>query len=299
MIRSFPELDKMTFCHVWTSRLIVMTVLCLTLDAEDKTCENGIKVRRYTTYEAKLGEPLELLCPVRVCTEDIPTITWFKLEGDEKVKLNSSVQKTEETNTNEMTSFLIFNNVQSSDLGLYQCQLGNDQSHIINLSLRGDYVNGTVKEQNDTSSDVSTDRHVWLYLYTTAGIVGFVIIVTIISVLSLRGCSGKTKKVQSGNQYIDVPMVDQPVHHSSHQTLPRASPRGPPAHRASRRNKSSSAPPHNVYGQIEDVPYRDGPEEEESAVVYAALNHQHLATASPRPWTVTEERSEYAAIKVS
>ncbi|KAK7893303.1 hypothetical protein WMY93_022455 [Mugilogobius chulae] len=180
---------------------------------------------------------------------------------------------------------------------MYQCRFGNVVGHSINVILKGDIVNDTFQDQNETSTDspYTDDKQMWLYLYTTVGIVGFVIVVTVISVLAIRGCNGKTKnKAQSENQYADIPMVE---HHSSHQTLPRASPerlhltapagkRRPPLLLSSEQT--------NRRPQAQERSTRGG-----KFCRLAALNHEHLATASPRLRLEAEERSEYAAIKVS
>ncbi|KAJ0009367.1 hypothetical protein NQD34_001069 [Periophthalmus magnuspinnatus] len=300
MIRSVPTQDKMMFSHRWTFKLFVTAVLCLALNADSQTCDNEIKIRLNTVYETTLGERLRIVCPVQFCDGSIPTIKWFKLEDDSvEVNLRDDIETEWTENNNEGKSFLIFKSVQNSDVGLYQCRSGNVVSHTVNVTLKGDSVNATFQNQNSTSTDDDDDDrgHLWLYLYTAAGIGGIVVIVTVISILLIQ-CNGKTKnKTQSENQYMDIPMLEQPTHHSSHHTLPRSSPREPPPHRTSRKTQPPSAPPQmvNVYGQMEG----HTPGEEGRSVVYAALNHQHLATATSRPRMVVEERSEYAAIRVS
>ncbi|KAJ0062238.1 hypothetical protein NL108_002607 [Boleophthalmus pectinirostris] len=124
MIRSLPIQDEMKVGHRWTSVLSVMAVLCVTLNADSKTCENEIKVRRHTTYEAVLGGQVTIACPVRFCNGSAPKITWFKMEEKfMEINLSDRFQTEWTRNNDEGTHFLTFNNVQSSDLGLYRCRL--------------------------------------------------------------------------------------------------------------------------------------------------------------------------------
>uniref|UniRef100_A0AAV2LDY2 Uncharacterized protein n=1 Tax=Knipowitschia caucasica TaxID=637954 RepID=A0AAV2LDY2_KNICA len=245
----------------WISKLFVLTMLCLTLNADDDTkCEKEINVLRGVLYEAFNGGQLRLECPV-------------------------------------------------PDFGLYACGFESEKSHYINVAVKdGKETFQDPNEKNSTSTD---NKHVWQYLYCTVGIVGIVIVVTVISVLSMKQCNDKAKdktedenqymnvprggtvcpplpppthtggdkandKTEDENQYMDVPMVEQSAHHSSTTTSPRASP-----------HKSSSAPSKTKRNQHRG-----------RSVVYAALNHQQLASGS-RPRTAPEEQTEYAAIKVS
>ncbi|CAL9698670.1 unnamed protein product [Knipowitschia caucasica] len=253
-------------------------MLCLTLNADDDTkCEKEINVLRGVLYEAFNGGQLRLECPVRFCNKLTPTIKWLKMEDKDSVELNVSGRfQTEwkEDNQNGI-SFLIINNVQKADFGLYACGFESEKSHYINVAVKdGKETFQDPNEKNSTSTD---NKHVWQYLYCTVGIVGIVIVVTVISVLSMKQCNDKAKdKTEDENQYMDVPMVEQSAHHSSTTTSPRASP-----------HKSSSAPSKTKRNQHRG-----------RSVVYAALNHQQLASGS-RPRTAPEEQTEYAAIKVS
>ncbi|KAF1371824.1 hypothetical protein PFLUV_G00273380 [Perca fluviatilis] len=131
----------------------------------------------------------------------------------------------------------------------------------------------------------------WIYMYFAAGIVPFVIIVIILSVVSMRGCKGKPKKErQTENQYIAIPMVEQPFPHASIQPSPRGTPSAPPSRRSTRRITSPSQP--------NELPAPRDNEEEGSSIVYAALNHQLPGAAAGPPRRQQEETSEYAAIRV-
>ncbi|KAA8579785.1 hypothetical protein FQN60_006878 [Etheostoma spectabile] len=162
--------------------------------------------------------------------------------------------------------------------------------------LRNDSGDG---ESNGTRNDPKTKtlypghgENLWVYMYFAAGIVPFVIIVIILSVLSMRGCKGKPKKeLQTENQYMAIPMVEQPFPHASPQPSPRGTPSAPPSRRSTRKTTPPSQP--------HELPTPRDNEEEGSSVVYAALNHQLPAGAAARPpRRRQQETSEYAAIRV-
>ncbi|TDG96279.1 hypothetical protein EPR50_G00238460 [Perca flavescens] len=99
------------------------------------------------------------------------------------------------------------------------------------------------------------------------------------------------KELQTENQYMAIPMVEQPLPHASIQPSPRGTPSAPPSRRSTRRITSPSQP--------NELPAPRDTEEEGSSIVYAALNHHLPAAAAARPpRRRQEETSEYAAIRV-
>ncbi|XP_071320381.1 uncharacterized protein [Trachinotus anak] len=290
-------------------------VLTLNADSEDSVCVPGIKVRRNTAYEVVLGQDLILNCTVVFCNSSPPAVSWYKVEGSINVPINvssSSHIKAEwkELSHSEGVLHLIFQNILSSDSGLYRCGSGNDISHKINVSVSGVGEFTTVRWENNTTSTTSNPEiteNILMYVYPAAGIVTVVIVVIVISIISLRGCKGKSKKeTQTENQYMAIPMVEQPLPHVSLQPSPRESPSVPPSRRSTRRKRPSSQPNElldneHVYDRVKDRErQRNAVEDEGSSVVYAALNHQlPPGAAAPRTWRPQEEFSEYAAIRVS
>ncbi|KAF3857253.1 hypothetical protein F7725_009112, partial [Dissostichus mawsoni] len=260
---------------------------------------------------------LELKCEVGFCEEAPPPVHWIKHEQtDVPVNISSSSRiKThwELINKSEGISFLVFPKTRLTDSGDYQCQSGGSNSHNINVFVYG-----------STNSEPTVDS--WMYMYFAAGIVPFIIIVIIISVVSMRGCkgrvvifktmtnpskmslAGKSKKETSReNQYMAIPMVEQPLHHGRLQPSPRESPSAPPFRRPLPTKTPPLQPNELPLPRDNDPVYRvitrdrerqrNTAEEKGSSIVYAALNHQLPARAA-RPLRPTEEQSEYAAIRV-
>ncbi|XP_070787062.1 B- and T-lymphocyte attenuator-like [Enoplosus armatus] len=310
-----------TILHV---SIVAALLLTLNADREDSDCEVEIRVWRNTLYEAFLGDDLRMNCTVVFCNNSPPTVSWYKLEKQFVPVSRSSHIKTEwkRLNHSQGISYLVFQNILTSDSGVYQCGGGGSVSHNINVSVNAlydEHVN--VSQKNDTNIDTfildklplfltdGTAENLWMYGYTAAGIVAFVILVIIISVALMQGCKGKSKKdMQTENQYLAIPMVEQPLPHASLQNLPRGSPSAPPP----RRSIQSKTPPsqpnelpsprdnEQLYGKIngDRVRKRNTVEEEGGSLVYAALNHQLPAGAAARPRRPQEESSEYAAIRV-
>ncbi|KAM4601780.1 uncharacterized protein ACJ7VT_019819 [Polymixia lowei] len=141
----------------------------------------------------------------------------------------------------------------------------------------------------------------------------------------MRRCRGESRKNQEPeNQYIAIPMSHQTPPHPnlqphprgfppSHHPLPDGAPESiydnaPPQQPA--RKQPAVYPRTSVSGDNGDIhgqkkrgqreekrkKAEGAQEDEESTVVYAALNHEILPGASARPLRPTEESSEYAAI---
>ncbi|KAJ0009368.1 hypothetical protein NQD34_001070, partial [Periophthalmus magnuspinnatus] len=104
-------------------------------------CESHLNFHshREFVYVASAGRGLSLACFVQLCDSTTPSVTWFKLTTDlTSVNLSEGVT-TRWTCTQENAGvvFLNFQNVQSKDSGLYQCQSGSNWSHIIKLVVGG------------------------------------------------------------------------------------------------------------------------------------------------------------------
>ncbi|XP_034720981.1 B- and T-lymphocyte attenuator-like [Etheostoma cragini] len=300
MTGGFLSVPIMRPHHCWTVlHVSILAGLLLTLnaDSKDSACELEIRVHHGKVYEAVPGEDFRIHCPVTFCNSSPPTVSWYKYETTKQFFVpvdvsNSSHIKKEWTLSKplEGISYLIFQKILRNDLGEYQCRAGGSMSHNINISVHGDgESNGT---RNGTDTMHSYPENLWMYMYFAAGIVPFVIIVIILSVVSMRGCKGKPKKeLQTENQYMAMPMVEQPVPHASLQPSPRGTPSAPQSRRSTRRTTPPSQP--------HELPTPRDNEEEGSSVVYAALNHQLPARAAARPpRRQQQETSEYAAIRV-
>ncbi|XP_040888663.1 uncharacterized protein LOC121178188 isoform X2 [Toxotes jaculatrix] len=306
MTGGFLRVPTMRSKHCWTVLLastLAVLVLTSVTKGEDSGCDISINVRRGTVYDAVLGRDFRINCTVSFCNETQP-VSWYKVEKNiNLVSVNySSHIKTEwkELDHLEGTSYLIFQNILSSNAGLYRCKSGGSVSHNINVSVNGEAEFTTVTWMNDTKS-------LWMYVYPAAGIVAIVIIVIVISVISMRGCKGKSKKeAEAENQYMAIPMGEPPHPHASLEPSPRESPSVPPSRRSTQREAPPSQPSdltsprgnEDVYSKIHQDRERQRNVEEGSSVVYAALNHHLPQGAAARPRRPEEEFSEYAAIRV-
>ncbi|KAI3366008.1 hypothetical protein L3Q82_009835 [Scortum barcoo] len=321
MTRGLLSVPAMRPNHCWTVlRVSILAVLLVTLnaDSEDSNCELQIKVHRHTLYEGFPGKDLRINCTVVFCSSSPPEVSWYKLEKTAppsplNVSSNSRI-KTEWKSLKDLggTSYLIFQNALISDSGVYLCRSGGSVSHYINVTVNDSVVsdeeriNDTQKNETEVTQPdpPSPAEDLLMYVYAGAGIVAFVILVIIISVASMQGCKGKPKtETRTDNQYMAIPMVEQPF-----QQSPRGSPSVPLPRRSTRKKAPSSQPnelplprdDEHLYGQIQEdrERQRNVQEEEGGSVVYAALNHQLPARAAARPRRQMDETSEYAAIRI-
>ncbi|KAM4560116.1 uncharacterized protein PAE49_012366 [Odontesthes bonariensis] len=284
---------KPYYCQVLFN-LLILVVLVPTLDAdsEDSECYPEIKVRRHTKYEAFLGKELRIKCPVTFCNISPPKVFWVKSAGAGAGFLNVSNDahirvEWETLRQYEGTSYLIFQSILENDAGVYRCEISDTLSHNINvyISGQGESSNSSLKNETrvkakDTDSAPTFTEDVWIYVYCAAGISSFVIIVIIISIISMKGCKGKSKEAQTENQYMSIPMAEQ---RATLQPSPRGSPCVPPSQRSTKRKAPSRQPNEltssrvnfQLYGQTEEDRNRQRHTvsvEESQSVVYAALN---------------------------
>uniref|UniRef100_A0A665WBV6 Ig-like domain-containing protein n=1 Tax=Echeneis naucrates TaxID=173247 RepID=A0A665WBV6_ECHNA len=130
------------------SCLRVLSVCCLCPPAaQDSECETVIQVRRNTLYQPSCGQKLIIKCPVFYCNKS-PTISWIKLENNTHpvpVPVSGSSHITaewEQINSTAGISKLIFNKILRSDSGLYCCGSEGSQSHVINVTVKGETLSG-------------------------------------------------------------------------------------------------------------------------------------------------------------
>ncbi|XP_070297204.1 B- and T-lymphocyte attenuator-like [Salvelinus sp. IW2-2015] len=183
---------------------------------QDFDCFPEIRVARYTVWRASPGEQLKINCSVDLCSNSPPPSLWCKVESNNCNTVNTTAliqtQWTNLTNTTGI-SFLTFKNISRGDAGLYRCELHKAVGHSINVIVSERVKDTTdVYQNNETTNSTVSQRDsflewVWPYVYSSAGIVVFVIVVITISMLSMRGCKGacpsrrSRKEDQTENQF--------------------------------------------------------------------------------------------------
>ncbi|XP_053736489.1 uncharacterized protein LOC128767998 [Synchiropus splendidus] len=251
------------------------------------SCDTAIMVHRNTVYYASSGEALTISCPVRLCNTSLPLISWIKHVDGRNNPVNTSHRvHTKQNMSNPLSGegSLIFRDVQTGDSGSYQCQVGGIQSHGIYVNVSENVGSSNTSHENRTASgDKSEYRNVRLYVYVSAGILGLVIFIIILTVLSLKFCKGTSRKeTPAENEILMVPVV----RHMRGSQDP-----GPTA-RLSVRKKTPLSQPANSNA------VSTSQQEEEGCVEYAALNHMQVPSATPRQPRLDQESTEYAAIRV-
>ncbi|KAF7214705.1 B- and T-lymphocyte attenuator isoform X2 [Nothobranchius furzeri] len=289
-------------------KLFILAELILAVNADRDECDVEMKVRRNTVYEASVEGELRIKCPVVFCNKSPPAVTWIKWEKTfVPVTISDRVQLEWTTNQQEGTSYLVFHNVLRSDAGTYRCGSGGSVSHNIYLIVNDGKVNDTSTERAKTTNPGTKDNFM-MCMYSAAGIGAFIVMVIIVSVVSMRGCKGKSKKEpEKESQYIELPAVEWPTEHlSGREPSPRGSPNPPPSHRSNEKKtprqpeEATSGDNEHLYGQTKKIKNSKGkaaPPQEPSSVVYASLNHQLPPRTGARA-QIPVEQTEYAAIRL-
>nr|XP_057907879.1 uncharacterized protein LOC131104577 isoform X3 [Doryrhamphus excisus] len=163
---------------------------------------------------------------------------------------------------------------------------------VLHLTSRGN--NPTTINSSSRNETSSAGEAQWILVYSALGTVAFVFTVISLSVLSMRKGHPKRRTqmenqgISMENQHIGVKLLTRQTASDSptmKETPPSPLPRDG-SYICSQPSKGK-----------EDNPNKRM-EEEESGIVYAALNHQLPPGGAARPWRPKEERSEYAAILV-
>ncbi|XP_043965387.1 B- and T-lymphocyte attenuator-like [Gambusia affinis] len=193
---------KVLFYVLISARLMVPLV------ADDDDCTPELQVRRNTFYKAGLGQELRIECPVLFCNNLPPTICWYKVK-EEHICLNDNNNnhiKTEWkiSNPSEGIFYLLFQSITRNDSGEYRCEGGSTVSHSILIDVYEMDTNDPRKTKtNDTNDQPVPEQadRLLMSVYSTAGIVSFVVIVIIISITCMRGCKGKSRTDATEIQY--------------------------------------------------------------------------------------------------
>lgn len=194
-------------CKFVTFLLLLSQRVSSNTDWSKPQCVTKLKVPRHTVFKSHVMTELKINCPVthHGC-QRIPIISWCKIYGDTCTALNhSDVIKTEWKNTaeHEGMAFLVFQNISMEDAGLYRCKEGKmSLSHAINVTVTVlSVLNPVPTEINPVQDDDL--QWLWPYLYICSGVLGLVIILTLILVYIVRHKGRKsTNKCGKINQYL-------------------------------------------------------------------------------------------------
>ncbi|XP_063298023.1 B- and T-lymphocyte attenuator-like [Pelobates fuscus] len=107
------------------------------------SCINSINIPRNTQYNATIGETLSLRCPLQLCPDANPRVTWCKMTSDrscqfveERVGISFHLA---ENKTDSAVYLLNFTSTEVNDTGFYKCsaQFLNQQAvgHLIKVNI--------------------------------------------------------------------------------------------------------------------------------------------------------------------
>ncbi|XP_037102203.1 uncharacterized protein LOC119119732 isoform X5 [Syngnathus acus] len=282
--------------HSW-SVLFLSILAVLHLTSSVSYCDDCLQITvDDTIYKTPLGEYFEIKCYI-ISTEQLSNnVAWYKLEGDKfvPVTVDSHIEIKSEKLSNVTTMLLCFTNIQQSNAGYYRCESGSAVGHTINVSVYGMSLYGPefrllqtlhttfafpdndimadISLRNDTTA-MSKEEIRWMYVYSAAGTIAFVVMVIFVSIISLRRCKGhatRTETEQSRGQPQSVPTPSGSYIYSEMSA------------EEGKHSKTSS--------RVKD----------DRSVTYATLDHQPLAAAAAgtpaRPRRLQEESSHYADI---
>ncbi|XP_049608591.1 uncharacterized protein [Syngnathus scovelli] len=262
--------------HSW-SVLFISSLAVLHLTSSVSYCDDcWVITVNDTIYKTPLGKDLEIKCYI-IGTGQLPNpVSWYKLESNKFVPVTNDSHieiKLEKLSDVKMMLLLRFTNIQQSNAGSYRCESGSDVGHSINVSVYDNDTMTNISLRNDTS--MSKGEIKWMYVYSAAGTIAFVVMVIFVSIVSMQRCKGhvtRTETEQSRGEPQSVPIPSGSYIYSE---------------------MSAEEGKHSKTSRVKD---------DRSAVTYATLDHQLLAAAAAgtpaRPRRLQEERSHYADIRL-
>ncbi|XP_040340434.1 B- and T-lymphocyte attenuator isoform X5 [Herpailurus yagouaroundi] len=123
-----------------------------------RSCNEQLYVKRYSTYTVSAGHPFNLECPVKYCTKR-PIVTWCKLKGKNCLPLAYKLlgYTTWKEGENISVFSLHFNHALASDSGSYRCSANFTSGVIESHSVT---INVTEQTQNNSEYPLITLTHI-------------------------------------------------------------------------------------------------------------------------------------------
>ncbi|XP_019303899.1 B- and T-lymphocyte attenuator isoform X2 [Panthera pardus] len=275
-----------------------------------RSCNEQLYVKRYSTYTVSAGHPFNLECPVKYCTKR-PIVTWCKLKGKNCLPLAYKLlgYTTWKEGENISVFSLHFNHPLASDSGSYRCSAnftsGVIESHSVTINVteqtqnNSEYPLITLTHISDTtgasgppSQEVTADKRWMLYSLLPLGALPL-----LITCLCLFFCLRRhqEKKEPSDTAAREINLVDIPQPFRSEETEVGTGQN--PQTLLSETGTYDNDPWFRVQEESE-VYSNPCLEENKQGIVYASLNHSVIGINPRQSRNVKETPTEYAAICV-
>ncbi|XP_072254451.1 uncharacterized protein [Pyxicephalus adspersus] len=181
---------------------MVFAVMLLALPAPGlvSSCTPSINIKRNSKSSGTQGQPVSLRCPVCLCSEEWPNVTWCKVdEGPNNqcnpVKLDHQIiSGWEDKKENKGVYVLKFSSVQINDTGFYKCLAAFKEQQIV-----GSVIQFTVSDTamatttpmdmltssntNSTVLNIQVLKQFKIFMYVMVSVGGVCFMIIIISVL--------------------------------------------------------------------------------------------------------------------
>ncbi|XP_063812780.1 uncharacterized protein LOC135050308 [Pseudophryne corroboree] len=133
--------------------VLAVTLWLSPVDGDGSSCTPSINVPRNVKFSRSEGEALTLQCPVRICSQEFPPVTWCRV--DEKLLCDAAVPGNRifsawgEQEGNRAAYLLTFISLQVNDTGFYRCSAMHRGQQIVSGLIE---VNITATSKTDDAA---------------------------------------------------------------------------------------------------------------------------------------------------
>ncbi|XP_075053417.1 uncharacterized protein LOC142139586 isoform X2 [Mixophyes fleayi] len=263
-------------------------------DGHSSSCAPSINIPRNTKLSKSEGESLILVCPVRICSQELPNVTWCKIDKNylcaHVIPGDGISSGWEEQKGNDAVYFLKFVSVQKNDSGFYRCSATYGEVQVmsgqieISISAAGTTEPTSGNMTNNTNSTALSEKfvlyHFKLYLAIVLSLGTLCVMIIIVSLLVF--CLRRRKENRrsspdpvSTEEVKFVAASENPKNCSQQIKLESSSPL-----EAEFTDVSTEITYDNAHLSYKPTTFSapESPEEEDS-IIYADLNHETKKTS--------------------
>ncbi|XP_077335913.1 B- and T-lymphocyte attenuator-like isoform X2 [Lithobates pipiens] len=254
--------------HSLLNTVLAVTLLALPLPGLGSGCTPNINLPKNSKAGQTLNQSLSLRCPVKLCSNDQPNVTWCRVERGANsqcmnVKSDDRISSGwEEKTENEVVHVLRFQFVQLNDTGFYKCSAAFKDMQIV-----GSVIEVTAPDSTSLPANSAKEQlKIVVYFMASAGGVCLMIIIISLLVFCQRRNRGKHRSSKGPERAEEVEFIATSV--GPENCLERVKPSCPPE------NEFTTVPTETTYdnahlGRRPSVPLSP----EEDSIVYADLNY--------------------------
>ncbi|XP_066454657.1 B- and T-lymphocyte attenuator-like [Eleutherodactylus coqui] len=274
----------------WRSHALLYMAATLSLgmsltDEDNSSCAPEINMTGQHKFGKSPGQPLTLKCPVRLCHQGSPNVTWCKINEPscDPVRIGEEIYSSMENQKTYAVYVLKFKSVQINDTGYYKCKANYGKHSLmgktVQVVISDEFVAENLTAINITetanTTDITNTFHTFtllVYIMATAGGVCVLIITVSLLIYCQKHFKEKNKSsTQDPAPTEELQFVAMP---ESTKNSPQYMQRGTPTLMDTDLTAVTVEVTYDNAQMVYKSPAQNVPHDrEEDSIVYADLNH--------------------------